>query len=567
MRLVGIDIGGTFTDLALYDSDDAPHVVHKVHSTPDDPAARSSGRPRAVRARRDRAGEPRRRAARDDGRDERGARAPRRATGWSRPGHARRRCTSGATSARSPTRSCRTSRGRPPVRRAPERLTVPERIAPPRGDGARAARRGRGARGRARARASRGRGGRGVLPVLLPRTRARGARGGDPARGAARTASSRTSADITPQFREFERFTTACMNAFVGPGTGRTSSAWPRRRCEREGVAAELLVMRSNGGVASVAEAAERPVTLMLSGPAAGVLGAQLGGRRSSAAAPDDLRHGRHARRHRRSSTEAGVNEASARDTQIAGYPLLVADVRHPDDRRRRRLDRLRRRGRRRSASARAARAPTRGRRATASAARSRRSPTRISCSGASTRSASSAARCTLDPGAAHAAIERARRAARHGPAETAEGVLVDRQRQHGADDPRRSPSSAAATRATSRSSRSAAPGRCTRPSWPTCSAIAEVMIPPHPGITSATRAADLRPALRPRCARSSWSRARSTATAMDRSFDELAAQLIERLRARRRRPRRDAGRALPGLPLRRPGLRAAHPGGRRGLR
>ena len=29
------------------------------------------------------------------------------------------------------------------------------------------------------------------------------------------------SADIFPQFREFERFTTACMNAFVGPKTGR----------------------------------------------------------------------------------------------------------------------------------------------------------------------------------------------------------------------------------------------------------------------------------------------------------------------------------------------------------
>ena len=30
-----------------------------------------------------------------------------------------------------------------------------------------------------------------------------------------------SSADIFPQFREFERFTTACMNAFVGPSTGR----------------------------------------------------------------------------------------------------------------------------------------------------------------------------------------------------------------------------------------------------------------------------------------------------------------------------------------------------------
>ena len=36
-----------------------------------------------------------------------------------------------------------------------------------------------------------------------------------------------TSADISPQFREFERFTTACMNAFVGPlSPGATSSGW-----------------------------------------------------------------------------------------------------------------------------------------------------------------------------------------------------------------------------------------------------------------------------------------------------------------------------------------------------
>ena len=37
MKLVGIDIGGTFTDLALYDSEDGRTQVHKVHSTPDDP--------------------------------------------------------------------------------------------------------------------------------------------------------------------------------------------------------------------------------------------------------------------------------------------------------------------------------------------------------------------------------------------------------------------------------------------------------------------------------------------------------------------------------------------------
>src|SRR5215472_8116005 len=37
MKLVGIHIGGTFTDLALFDSDTDEVSVHKIHSTPDDP--------------------------------------------------------------------------------------------------------------------------------------------------------------------------------------------------------------------------------------------------------------------------------------------------------------------------------------------------------------------------------------------------------------------------------------------------------------------------------------------------------------------------------------------------
>ena len=137
MRLVGIDIGGTFTDLALYDSE-ATAARRSTRSTrrPTTPAARSSRAPRALRARRDRACEPRRRPARDDRRDERGPRAPRCAD---RDGHRPRACatccTSGATSAPSRTRSCSTS----PGRRAPfverqRRLTVPERLAPPTGE-------------------------------------------------------------------------------------------------------------------------------------------------------------------------------------------------------------------------------------------------------------------------------------------------------------------------------------------------------------------------------------------------------------------------------------------------
>ena len=131
-----------------------------------------------------------------------------------------------------------------------------------------------------------------------------------------------TSADIVPQFREFERFTTATMSAFVGPKTGnyleRLATA-----LEGEGVKGDLHVMMSSGGVASVHTAAERPVTLLLSGPAAGILGGQwagaLAGRKrlitfDMGGTSADIGI----------VTEDRVSEASARDTWIGGYPLLV---------------------------------------------------------------------------------------------------------------------------------------------------------------------------------------------------------------------------------------------------
>ena len=131
-----------------------------------------------------------------------------------------------------------------------------------------------------------------------------------------------TSADIFPQFREFERFTTATMSAFVGPKTGNYLDGLATS-LESEGVEGELHVMMSSGGVASVHTAAERPVTLLLSGPAAGILGGQwagaLAGRRrlitfDMGGTSADIGI----------VTEDGVSEASARDTWVGGYPLLV---------------------------------------------------------------------------------------------------------------------------------------------------------------------------------------------------------------------------------------------------
>ena len=165
------------------------------------------------------------------------------------------------------------------------------------------------------------RGGRGLLPVLVPRPGARAARGGDPARGAAGLLRCTSSADIFPQFREFERFTTACHERVRRAGDRRVPRAPGARRCAATGWPPSILVMRSNGGVASVAEAAGAPGDALLSGPAAGVLGASWAGALAGRRRLDHLRHGRHLGRHRRSSTEAGVAEASARDTADRRLP------------------------------------------------------------------------------------------------------------------------------------------------------------------------------------------------------------------------------------------------------
>src|SRR5215471_7934400 len=81
-----------------------------------------------------------------------------------------------------------------------------------------------------------------------------------------------TSSSVSPQFREFERFTTTAMNAFVGPKV-RNYVSKLENDIEANGFKADLRIMASNGGVATPAMVAERPVLTLLSGPAAGVIG------------------------------------------------------------------------------------------------------------------------------------------------------------------------------------------------------------------------------------------------------------------------------------------------------
>jgi N-methylhydantoinase A len=131
-----------------------------------------------------------------------------------------------------------------------------------------------------------------------------------------------TSSAVSPQFREFERFTTAAMNAFIGPKV-RSYVRELESALAANGFQADLHVMGSNGGVATGAMVSERPILTLLSGPAAGVLGGAMSGERSDRNRLITFDVG---------GTSADIGlvvdgqfaEATARDTWIGGYPVMA---------------------------------------------------------------------------------------------------------------------------------------------------------------------------------------------------------------------------------------------------
>jgi N-methylhydantoinase A len=130
------------------------------------------------------------------------------------------------------------------------------------------------------------------------------------------------SSSVSPQFREFERFTTTAMNAFVGPKV-RDYVTRLEGEIAANGFAADLRIMASNGGVATPAMVSERPVLTLLSGPAAGVIGGDWAGALSERRNLITFDVGG-------TSADIGIvsdgafGEASARDTWIAGFPVLT---------------------------------------------------------------------------------------------------------------------------------------------------------------------------------------------------------------------------------------------------
>lgn len=86
--------------------------------------------------------------------------------------------------------------------------------------------------------------------------------------------------EVLPEFREYERTSTTAINAYLGPVMSgylsrmetRVRSVWSKE--SRRGGTLSVSVMQSNGGTISARQAAQEPVSTILSGPAGGVIGA-----------------------------------------------------------------------------------------------------------------------------------------------------------------------------------------------------------------------------------------------------------------------------------------------------
>ena len=150
--------------------------------------------------------------------------------------------------------------------------------------------------------------------------------------------------EVSPLHREYERFSTTALNAYVGPDTARYIERFDQAVADA-GARGGLRLMTSAGGLVGSRVAKEQPVSLLLSGPVGALIKGVEIGRRTGHASVITLDVG---------GTSADVGVAPD------GRPSAETHSRHADrrlrrhgadgrsrhHRRRRRVDRVRRRGR-----------------------------------------------------------------------------------------------------------------------------------------------------------------------------------------------------------------------------
>jgi N-methylhydantoinase A len=128
--------------------------------------------------------------------------------------------------------------------------------------------------------------------------------------------------EVAPEFREYERASTTAVDAYLGPVLARYLRALAAG-CAAAGLR-EPLVMRSSGGVATLEEAAAHPSWALVSGPAAGAVGAAFAARAAGVENAISLDMGG-------TSTDVcliagGAAERSA-ERAVAGLPVRLPSV------------------------------------------------------------------------------------------------------------------------------------------------------------------------------------------------------------------------------------------------
>lgn len=130
------------------------------------------------------------------------------------------------------------------------------------------------------------------------------------------------SSEVVNTMREYERFSSTAMNAYIGPRT----AAYLRNlesRLRSNGVSAPVRILQSNGGISTIESSSELPISLLLSGPAGGVIGGRWTGESCDRSNIITIDIG---------GTSADIsviqnNELrikNPRDTEAAGLPVLV---------------------------------------------------------------------------------------------------------------------------------------------------------------------------------------------------------------------------------------------------
>ncbi|MDQ0396504.1 hydantoinase/oxoprolinase family protein [Labrys monachus] len=130
------------------------------------------------------------------------------------------------------------------------------------------------------------------------------------------------SSEVVNVMREYERFSTAAMNAYIGPHTARYLDNL-KTRLRSAGVDAFVRIMQSNGGISTVEQASRSPVGLLLSGPAGGVMGGRWTGEACGQSEVITIDIG---------GTSADISVIrngvlpikNPRDTEVAHLPVLV---------------------------------------------------------------------------------------------------------------------------------------------------------------------------------------------------------------------------------------------------